>query len=46
MVMELTRTEQQNKVANTIYDKSYDELADYAKNVVNRVVDNYYGKNN
>lgn len=46
MVMELTRTEQQNSVANSIYDKPYNELANFAKNVVNRVVDNFYGKDN
>lgn len=39
-------TEQQDSVADTIYGKPYNALADYAKNVVNRVVDNYYGKDN
>lgn len=46
MVMNLHPTEQQNSVANSIYDKPYDELPDFAKNVVNRVVDNFYGKDN
>ena len=44
--MELQPTEQQNHVAHTIYLKPFNELPDYAKNVVNRVVDNYYGKDN
>lgn len=39
-------TVRQNSVANTIYDKSFTELDDDSKTVVNRVVDNFFGKGN
>lgn len=39
-------TDRQIEVANTIYNKPFTELDESYKTVVNRVVDNYYGKDN
>lgn len=39
-------TERQSLVAYTIYDKSFTELDDGSKAVVNRVVDSFFGKDN